>query len=507
MSESCEKKCTKLINSIDFKDCLDKNKFTVLACRGTSTSNANGTTVTTPSFKSDIPSSSADKGIRNRFQYLAYQKCPTELDCRAETVFDFKVSGSQRIDVCKIPENVLCRIRNVKEDPRLAHAYVGLYDKENSLFLGFMLTNQGIWGVYERLPVCGWAPCLVDECGNIVQETPVNIRDLYLDWLRTVNFETWSKFYCYRRWVLYLQQEAASQLDCLLYDCDAFEKWKKKCGDCCFSALDYNNWKVNESQDVGEEFYYDAYIRFGSGCCDKDHKSSHAAYFSDAFLLARRATCGNPADDLVTLAISINPSKKSVKWWIAGNPVKEVVRPGIRTQEQNRVVEYGGADSELCIKSVRFFYGTGAALDWGLPNNYDRAYVDCGYLARSQLSQYLPINKYANLYYNPRGNLVKADCDTFVNSGQDCSCYNYNQGATVTVRCLRVYEIVIKKEKGCSKSCDPCEDSCEDSCVPENSWCDPTDCPESSTSESSECFNNRGNYSEGIATDVTNYGY
>ena len=98
------------------------------------------------------------------------------------------------------------------------------------------------------------------------------------------------------------------------------------------------------------------------------------AAFSNAIWVARRSGV-NPSNDYQKLAIGLNRSKGTVSWYINDIPVFTINTIGLRAHDKFRLLEVGGTETLVDVKSVRFGFGTFSLLDMALPNNYDRAYT------------------------------------------------------------------------------------------------------------------------------------
>ena len=98
------------------------------------------------------------------------------------------------------------------------------------------------------------------------------------------------------------------------------------------------------------------------------------AAFSNAIWVARRSGV-NPSNDYQKLAIGLNRSKGTVTWYIDNIPVFTVNTIGLRAHDKFRLLEHGGTEYKVDVKSVRFGFGTFSLLDMALPDNYNRQYT------------------------------------------------------------------------------------------------------------------------------------
>lgn len=167
------------------------------------------------------------------------------------------------------------------------------------------------------------------------------------------------------------------------------------------NILDQETWMVYDFFMSNEKIYA-FYERLPFGWPTQPFEKTYAA-FSNCIEVASRAA--DPLNDFVTLAIGINTKKEYVKWYVNGKEVFKVVRPGLRLQDEYRMLEHGGPALKAEQKSISVGFGTFSLLDMALPYNYAR-----------QLSSGLPLNQaqsalvqldltsiYAELYPGPNG--------------------------------------------------------------------------------------------------------
>ncbi len=75
-----------------------------------------------------------------------------KLEESKELFFETCISAKQRINLTDIPLEFIPRIRNVKEDPRLACSAVCAFDETYSMAYMFLITDDMIYALYERTP-------------------------------------------------------------------------------------------------------------------------------------------------------------------------------------------------------------------------------------------------------------------------------------------------------------------------------------------------------------------
>lgn len=115
-----------------------------------------GLTISSVPFTSTIP-------VGNEHpKWLHYYKETFCIPQYGEFRYEGVVSARQVIPVDKVPAPFVSRIRNIKEDIRLATAGINMYDPDTWMVFDFFLSDQNIYAFYERLPFGKNVPPLGD---------------------------------------------------------------------------------------------------------------------------------------------------------------------------------------------------------------------------------------------------------------------------------------------------------------------------------------------------------
>jgi hypothetical protein len=179
------------------------------------------------------------------------------------------------------------------------------------------------------------------------------------------------------------------------------------------------------------------------------------AAFTNAIWVARRSG-NNPLEDFSKLAIGIHKGKGIVTWYIDDTPVFSINTIGYRAHDEYRLLDHGGIEQKVDIKSLRVGFGTLSLLDMALPNNYSRDYVidippvgtpATRDIAASALVQIDNTNTYRELYPNPitgEERLLVDPSVTFAyvlgeTPDDNRSIKLFGQGAALNIRYIRVY--------------------------------------------------------------------
>lgn len=181
------------------------------------------------------------------------------------------------------------------------------------------------------------------------------------------------------------------------------------------------------------------------------------AAFSNAIWVARRSG-NNPLEEFSRLAIGIHRGKGIVTWYVDDTPVFSINTIGYRAHDEYRLLEHGGTEYKVDVKSVRVGFGTFSLLDMALPNNYARNYVidivppspplvNNREIAASALVQLDVTPNYRELYPNPltgQERFLVNPAVTFAyvsnqypNDNHDVKLFG--QGAALKIKTLRVY--------------------------------------------------------------------
>lgn len=338
----CDPSCNPINFLYDFRMAYNPADFDfVFGSDGVVTSNATGLTVTSNPFTSTIPLGN------EHVKWLRYYKDAFPLCSTHEVIFEADIAAQQFIPSASIPTDFLPRIRNIKDDIRLASGAFNLIDPDTWMVFDFFLSDTAIYAFYERLP---------------------------------------------------------------------------------FGKPAFNGGILTPLGDY--------------------------AAFSNAIWVARRSGV-DPLNEFSKLAIGIHRGKGIVTWYVDGTPVFSINTIGYRAHDEYRVLDHGGAETLVEMKSVRAGFGTFSLLDMALPNNYARNYVvdilpitpATREIAASALVQLDLTSTYRELYPNPQTGLERTIVDpnvTFAYILNETPNDNravklFGQGAAIKLRTLRVY--------------------------------------------------------------------
>lgn len=140
---------------------------------------------------------------------------------------------------------------------------------------------------------------------------------------------------------------------------------------------------------------------------------------------------------------------------------------GVRGPEEEMVAEYGGSNLPVELKEVYYGFGLGTGLDWSLPHNYARNYMNSanGNISLSALYRQLPAQNYYEVYPNSYGR------NEPINPAVTFAVNNGNEGpALFSGGCLKVRHLRVCYDKICKpvEHCRP-PPECEVDCGPCNS--------------------------------------
>lgn len=158
-------------------------------------------------------------------------------------------------------------------------------------------------------------------------------------------------------------------------------------------------------------------------------QSDYHAFHHVIKLQSRNQT--SPSTDFAQLGIGYDPDHNAVKWYIGGEEVFKVTRPGIGLPNQYRVVDYGGPDTVAYPTNFYVIMGTADMLDAHRPNNLAAAPNDA--LVKLSSQDYVsPL-----VISNVTGNYVTPDL-AFVDLLSTEDNRIFGQGAQTLVRWLKV---------------------------------------------------------------------
>lgn len=105
-----------------------------------------GLTITSVPFTKTIP-------VGNEHpKWLHYYKETFKVPSCGELIYEGLVSAKQSIPIDQIPSDFIGRIRNIHQDIRLASAGLNVFDPQTWIVGDWIISDQGLWAVYERLP-------------------------------------------------------------------------------------------------------------------------------------------------------------------------------------------------------------------------------------------------------------------------------------------------------------------------------------------------------------------
>jgi hypothetical protein len=147
------------------------------------------------------------------------------------------------------------------------------------------------------------------------------------------------------------------------------------------------------------EYIYGIYAKVPDTACNEAPTG-----FIDAFVLAANTNYGCPEKKAVDVSIEIDRKCEKVVYRVDGAALFDVTQIGLPLPEQYRLVNYGGVNKVVKIKTVRGGFGTFDFLDCALPNNYAREYVQQSDNATfSQLVSLGPITNYLQNFATKAG--------------------------------------------------------------------------------------------------------
>lgn len=145
--EQCDPACSEINFEYDFRMAYNPADFDlVFGTDGVVTDDATGLTVNSVPFTVTIP-----LGIEHA-KWLRYYNEVFPLCDTHEVIFEAEIAAQQVIPSDSIPTDIIPRIRDIRDDIRIASAAFNLIDLNTWMVFDFFLSDTAIYAVYERLP-------------------------------------------------------------------------------------------------------------------------------------------------------------------------------------------------------------------------------------------------------------------------------------------------------------------------------------------------------------------